>query len=83
VYLMAEADQSTRPDSAARAIRHASRRVTARQPSKNQIRERAYQIFLDRGGSPGRELEDWLQAEKELRAQALAESSNEEKDRQT
>ena len=27
---------------------------------------RAYQIYLERGGSPGNELEDWTQAEREL-----------------
>jgi hypothetical protein len=31
-----------------------------------QIRERAYEIFLARGGAPGHEIDDWLQAEKEL-----------------
>lgn len=27
---------------------------------------RAYQIYLERGGTPGHELEDWTQAEQEL-----------------
>ena len=31
-----------------------------------EIRRRAYEIFLERGRLPGRELEDWLQAEYEL-----------------
>ena len=31
------------------------------------IRERAYQLFLARGAEPGRDLEDWLQAERELK----------------
>jgi hypothetical protein len=30
-----------------------------------QIRERAYFLFLQRGGQPGHALEDWLQAERE------------------
>jgi hypothetical protein len=30
------------------------------------IRRRAYQIYLERGEQPGRELDDWLQAEREL-----------------
>jgi len=33
---------------------------------EQQIRIRAYEIYLDRGGQPGYELEDWLQAEREL-----------------
>lgn len=32
----------------------------------NKIRRRAYEIYLERGSEPGRELEDWLQAEREL-----------------
>ena len=30
------------------------------------VARRAYEIFLRRGGAPGRDLEDWLQAEREL-----------------
>jgi hypothetical protein len=33
--------------------------------SDEEIRVRAYEIFLERGAEPGRELEDWLQAERE------------------
>lgn len=33
-----------------------------------QIRRRAYELFLARGGQPGRDFEDWLQAERELKA---------------
>ena len=32
-----------------------------------EIRRRAYQIYLERGEQPGRELDDWLQAERELK----------------
>jgi Protein of unknown function (DUF2934) len=31
-----------------------------------EIRLRAYEIHLQRGGFPGNELDDWLQAEREL-----------------
>jgi hypothetical protein len=31
-----------------------------------EIRLRAYEIYLERGEHPGRELDDWLQAEREL-----------------
>jgi hypothetical protein len=37
----------------------------------DDIRRRAYEIYLERGGLPGRELEDWLQAEGELKSAAL------------
>jgi hypothetical protein len=31
-----------------------------------EIRHRAYEIYRERGEQPGRELDDWLQAEREL-----------------
>ena len=36
----------------------------------DKIRSRAYEIHLERGGEPGRDLEDWLQAERELTTDA-------------
>ena len=33
---------------------------------EQEIRDRAYQIYLKRGGQPGDQVEDWLQAEREL-----------------
>ncbi len=37
------------------------------EPTEEQIRQRAYEIYLARGSAPGHEVEDWLQAERELR----------------
>jgi hypothetical protein len=37
------------------------------EPSEAQIRERAYKLYLERGGRGGQEREDWLEAERELR----------------
>ena len=34
--------------------------------SEQEIRDRAYEIYLQRGAQPGYELEDWLQAQREL-----------------
>ena len=31
-----------------------------------KIRIRAYEIYLERGEQPGRDLDDWIQAEREL-----------------
>ena len=31
-----------------------------------QIRERAFQLYLERGSTPGHENEDWLRAEREV-----------------
>jgi hypothetical protein len=38
----------------------------------DQIRRRAYEIYLERGEQPGRDLEDWFQAERELEGGVLA-----------
>jgi len=34
---------------------------------ESQIRERAYQLYQERGATPGHENEDWLRAESEIR----------------
>ena len=36
-------------------------------PSHDEIERRAYQIFLEHGGTDGHAERDWLQAENELR----------------
>jgi hypothetical protein len=41
-------------------------------PSQEQIQQRAYELFVKRGCECGRELEDWLAAEKELTELAAA-----------
>jgi uncharacterized protein YndB with AHSA1/START domain len=35
-------------------------------PKQEEIAQRAYELYLERGQAPGYELENWLQAEKEL-----------------
>jgi hypothetical protein len=40
-------------------------------PSHEEIRRRAYEIYLERGSLPGSELDDWFQAERELQKVAL------------
>jgi hypothetical protein len=37
------------------------------EPNHDEIGRRAYEIYLEGGGVPGRELDDWLRAELELR----------------
>jgi len=41
-------------------------------PTPAQIQQRAYEIFLERRGAPGNQLEDWLRAERELTAKVEA-----------
>lgn len=36
-------------------------------PTIEAIQRRAYEIYLKRGEQPGHELDDWLQAERELK----------------
>ena len=45
-------------------------------PTSNRVRNRAYEIYLQRGERSGHELDDWLQAEKEI-----AESGNPQQER--
>jgi hypothetical protein len=40
-------------------------------PSHEEIRRRAYEIYLERDGLPGDALDDWLRAERELQKVAL------------
>jgi hypothetical protein len=35
-------------------------------PSVEEIRQRAYEIYLERGGAHGWDRDDWLQAERDL-----------------
>ena len=35
-------------------------------PTREEIELRAYQIYIERGGALGHDVEDWLQAEHEL-----------------
>ncbi len=35
-------------------------------PTHAEIAERAYALFLERGGEPGHDVTDWLEAERQL-----------------
>lgn len=41
-------------------------RTAKKAPTLEQIQVRAYEIYLGRQGAPGSQIEDWLQAEREL-----------------
>jgi hypothetical protein len=50
-----------------RSDRDPSYRPLAQQsPTRKDIARRAYQLFEQRGGESGHDLDDWLQAEREL-----------------
>ena len=39
---------------------------------EQEIRRRAYELYLERGEEPGRDLEDWLEAERELASHEIS-----------
>ena len=62
------------PGTSVRGLRARPRSKTASEipvatgPSEEQIRQRAHEIYLSRGATPGNPDWDWQQAELELRA---------------
>jgi len=46
--------------------REAVKTPVADSPRHEEIRIRAYEIYIERGRQPGHDLDDWLQAEREL-----------------
>ncbi len=44
--------------------------ATKSKPTQDQVAARAYEIYLERGATPGDPMQDWLQAERELAAPA-------------
>ena len=51
-------------------------RVSQPQPSRlSRISQRAHEIYEARGGQDGRDLDDWLQAEREIDAEIEAEGT--------
>ncbi len=46
---------------------HTESRSMSSEPSEEDIRMRAYQRYLQRGGYHGMDFEDWLEAERELK----------------
>jgi DUF2934 family protein len=41
-------------------------------PTEDEIRKRAYELYRERGDRPGNALDDWLQAEAELKLRSGA-----------
>ena len=63
-------ENRVRKQSGADAVRDAKSSMTADAkkglPNVDQIRIRAFQIYVKRGNGPGDALSDWLQAEREI-----------------
>jgi hypothetical protein len=54
------------PAEAADTIGRNRRCRLTRQPGHEEIARRAYELYLSRGAGEGRELQDWLEAERQL-----------------
>jgi DUF2934 family protein len=60
---------STEPRQPGTAV--AEREQLVQSTREQEIRKRAYEIYLERGAQPGYEVEDWLQAEREQMGSAI------------
>ncbi|MGH9691789.1 MAG: DUF2934 domain-containing protein [Candidatus Acidiferrales bacterium] len=40
---------------------------------RKDVARRAHELYVQRGGEPGKDVEDWVRAEKELNDEVLAE----------
>jgi len=40
--------------------------------SKAEISRRAYELYVQRGGEPGKDVEDWVSAERELSGEVVS-----------
>lgn len=40
--------------------------IKSNERSREHIAHRAYELYVERGGEPGKDVEDWVRAEKEL-----------------
>jgi hypothetical protein len=45
---------------------HAKKLAIEELPFEERVRQRAYELYVERGDESGSELDDWLQAEKEI-----------------
>jgi hypothetical protein len=64
-------NRSTGPQAASTQAAKTGEALVGNAARDEDIRRRAYEIYLEGGEQPGRELDDWLQAERELDSGAL------------
>ena len=46
--------------------------IGLREPLREEIARRAHELYLQRGGGHGKDVEDWVRAEKELSDEPVA-----------
>jgi Protein of unknown function (DUF2934) len=58
-----------------RFVAHADNRggamIEHNEPSREDIAHRAYELYVGRGSEPGKDVEDWVRAEKELTVEVV------------
>ena len=63
--------ESTGPQSIPTLATETGQSSTGNTTREEEIRLRAYEIYLERGQQPGGELDDWLKGERELEGAAF------------
>ena len=58
--------KTERVKTTANSSRPRTPRIRAAHPTEQDIARHAYDLYLSRGGESGHDVEDWLQAEREL-----------------
>ena len=53
-------------------------RETAPENDRERVAQRAYELYLERGGVDGRDMDDWLSAERELTGRPRGSSGSNE-----
>jgi DUF2934 family protein len=46
--------------------------IDRKELGREDVAQRAYELFVRRGSQPGRDIEDWFRAEKELSGEVVA-----------
>jgi DUF2934 family protein len=65
-------NETTGPDSVSTQATETGEFSVGNATREEEIRRRAYEIYLERGQQPGGELDDWLAAERELEGMAFS-----------
>jgi hypothetical protein len=45
--------------------------IERKEPSREDIAHRAYELYTQRGCEPGKDIEDWVRAQKELASEVV------------
>jgi hypothetical protein len=68
--LRSKEHRNLEPQETSAAQAESARTSVADSPRREEIRIRAHEIYIERGGQPDHDLDDWLQAERELEPKA-------------